>query len=80
MKTHSLVDCLHLLSLLSASGPSNSMRGASYLAGFDLRKDGGKSTVVLDIGGTSSDVGVLLPSGFPRQASAFTEVGGVRTK
>ena len=49
------------------------MRGASYLAGIDLVKqeNSGNSVVVVDIGGTSTDVGVLLPSGFPRQAAAF---------
>lgn len=53
------------------------MRGASYLAGIDLKsKDGpGKSMIVVDIGGTTTDVGVLLPSGFPRQAAAFIEGG-----
>ncbi|TCD68757.1 hypothetical protein EIP91_009903 [Steccherinum ochraceum] len=64
-----------------ASGPTNSMRGAAYLAGLDdvdsEREDRG--TVVVDIGGTTTDVGVLLPSGFPRQAGAFIEVAGVRT-
>ncbi|THU86391.1 hydantoinase/oxoprolinase [Dendrothele bispora CBS 962.96] len=64
-----------------SSGATNSMRGASYLAGIDLKKkDGtGKSMLVADVGGTTTDVGVLLPSGFPRQAAAFIEVGGVRT-
>ena len=70
-----------------ASGPTNSMRGAAFLAGLDDRTrsgDGGagekgKSTIVVDVGGTTSDVGVLLPSGFPRQAASFIEVGGVRT-
>ncbi|EMD31880.1 hypothetical protein CERSUDRAFT_109067 [Gelatoporia subvermispora B] len=64
-----------------ASGPTNSMRGAALLAGLDDRKNNQerKSTIVVDIGGTTTDVGVLLPSGFPRQAAAFIEVGGVRT-
>lgn len=64
-----------------ASGPTNSMRGAALLAGLDDRKTNQerKSTIVVDIGGTTTDVGVLLPSGFPRQAAAFIEVGGVRT-
>lgn len=64
-----------------ASGPTNSMRGAAYLAGLD-ESDGAqqsKSVIVVDIGGTTTDVGVLLPSGFPRQAAAFIEIGGVRT-
>ncbi|KAF9553636.1 Hydantoinase/oxoprolinase [Agrocybe pediades] len=63
-----------------SSGATNSMRGASYLAAIDLqRNDSGKSMIVVDIGGTTTDVGVLLPSGFPRQAAAFIEVAGVRT-
>ena len=49
------------------------MRGASYLAGIDLVKQesSGKGIIVVDVGGTTTDVGVLLPSGFPRQAAAF---------
>ena len=64
-----------------ASGPTNSMRGAAYLAGLDeLSSDhDDRLTVVVDIGGTTTDVGVLLPSGFPRQAGAFIELAGVRT-
>jgi N-methylhydantoinase A/oxoprolinase/acetone carboxylase beta subunit len=58
-----------------SSGATNSMRGASYLSGIDLKKKGGagKSMIVVDIGGTTTDVGVVLPSGFPRQAAAFIE-------
>ncbi|KAJ4385735.1 hypothetical protein N0V93_010165 [Gnomoniopsis smithogilvyi] len=58
-----------------SSGATNSMRGAAYLAGLDA---GGKSAIVVDIGGTTSDVGVILPSGLPRQASAYVTVAGVR--
>jgi DUF917 family protein len=36
------------------------------------------STIFVDVGGTTTDVGVLLPSGFPRQASAYVEVAGVK--
>src|SRR5690606_5402396 len=57
--------------LTFASGPTNSMRGAAYLSGL---RDG----IVVDIGGTSTDVGALV-QGFPREASAAVEVGGVRT-
>lgn len=35
--------------------------------------------IVADIGGTSTDVGVLLKSGFPRPAAAFVEIAGLRT-
>lgn len=64
-----------------ASGPTNSMRGAAFLAGLDDHKatEQRKSMIVVDVGGTTTDVGVLLPSGFPRQAASFIEVGGVRT-
>ncbi|MDI3269239.1 MAG: hydantoinase/oxoprolinase family protein [Bacillota bacterium] len=54
-----------------SSGPTNSMRGAAFLTGLH---DG----VVIDVGGTTTDVGVLR-QGFPRPAGATVEVGGVRT-
>ena len=54
-----------------ASGPTNSMRGAAFLSGI---RDG----VVVDVGGTTSDIGVLV-HGFPREASTAVSVAGVRT-
>jgi N-methylhydantoinase A/oxoprolinase/acetone carboxylase beta subunit len=54
-----------------ASGPTNSMRGAAFLSGLE---DG----VVVDVGGTTTDIG-YLKGGFPREANAAVEVGGVRT-
>ncbi|KAL1879017.1 hypothetical protein Plec18167_004313 [Paecilomyces lecythidis] len=54
---------------------TNSIRGAAYLSQSKLGKS---SKYVIDIGGTTTDIGCLLPSGFPRLASAFTEIGGVR--
>lgn len=57
--------------LTFASGPTNSMRGAAFLSGV-------KEAVVVDLGGTTSDVGMLV-SGFPREASLAVEIGGVRT-
>ena len=54
-----------------ASGPTNSMRGAAFLSGLD-------DAVVIDVGGTTTDVGCLR-HGFPREANAVVEVGGVRT-
>lgn len=64
-----------------ASGPTNSMTGAAFLASLD--KEGHRRSesqvIVIDIGGTTSDACALLPSGFPRQAPNFVEVGGVRT-
>jgi N-methylhydantoinase A/oxoprolinase/acetone carboxylase beta subunit len=54
-----------------ASGPTNSMRGASFLSGLD-------DALVIDVGGTTSDVG-MLKSSFPREANNVVEIGGVRT-
>ena len=34
--------------------------------------------MVLDIGGTTSDIGCLV-AGFPREANNVVEIGGVRT-
>lgn len=86
-----------------SSGATNSMRGASYLAGVGSTRSlsqgdeqtpqeagykgegsnggdaasntKGSNVIVVDIGGTTTDVGVLLSSGFPRQAAAFIEGG-----
>jgi len=57
--------------LTFASGPTNSMRGAAFLTGV-------KEAIVVDIGGTTTDVGALQ-HGFPRQAATVVDVGGVRT-
>ncbi len=57
--------------LTFASGPTNSMRGAAFLSGLT-------EAIVVDIGGTTADLG-SLKKGFPRQASMVVEVGGVRT-
>jgi N-methylhydantoinase A/oxoprolinase/acetone carboxylase beta subunit len=54
-----------------ASGPTNSMRGAAFLSGIE-------DALVVDVGGTTSDVG-CLKSGFPREANNVVEIGGVRT-
>jgi N-methylhydantoinase A/oxoprolinase/acetone carboxylase beta subunit len=57
--------------LTFASGPTNSMRGAAFLSGLT-------EAIVLDVGGTTTDAGVLV-AGFPREASFEISVGGVRT-
>ncbi|MFV0490598.1 MAG: hydantoinase/oxoprolinase N-terminal domain-containing protein [Pseudorhodobacter sp.] len=54
-----------------ASGATNSMRGAAHLSGLS-------DAMVVDVGGTTSDVGQLR-NGFPREANSVVEVGGVRT-
>ncbi|NIA25693.1 MAG: hydantoinase/oxoprolinase family protein [Gammaproteobacteria bacterium] len=57
--------------LTVGSGPTNSMRGACALAGIS-------DALVFDVGGTSTDVGILV-NGFPRESAFAVEVGGVRT-
>jgi N-methylhydantoinase A/oxoprolinase/acetone carboxylase beta subunit len=54
-----------------ASGPTNSMRGATFLSGIE-------NGVVVDVGGTTTDIG-YLKDGFPREANTAVEIGGVRT-
>ncbi|WP_105420509.1 MULTISPECIES: hydantoinase/oxoprolinase N-terminal domain-containing protein [Neorhizobium] len=54
-----------------ASGPTNSMRGAAFLTGLS-------DAMVVDVGGTTSDIGCLV-GGFPREANNIVHVGGVRT-
>lgn len=57
--------------LTFASGLTNSMRGAAWLSGL-------QDAIVVDIGGTTTDVGVLA-HGYPRETSMAIDVGGVRT-
>lgn len=54
-----------------ASGASNSIRGAAFLA----KK---KNAVVADIGGTTTDIGILV-DGFPHEAMTTIDIGQVRT-
>ena len=58
-----------------SSGPTNSMRGAAFLMQDQLNE----VMMVIDIGGTTTDVGLLQKNGFPRQAAAYSEISGVRT-
>lgn len=57
--------------LTIGSGPANSIRGAAYLSGHD-------DAIVIDVGGTTSDLGVVV-GGFPRESTLPREIGGVRT-
>ncbi len=50
---------------------SNSVRGAYVMTGI-------KDAIVVDMGGTTTNVGVL-EHGFPRESSFAAEIGGVRT-
>lgn len=54
-----------------ASGPTNSMRGAAFLTGL-------KDAAVIDIGGTTTDIGLLV-AGFPRSRSEGALIGGIPT-
>jgi N-methylhydantoinase A/oxoprolinase/acetone carboxylase beta subunit len=57
--------------LTMGSGPTNSMRGAAFLTGVT-------DAIVMDVGGTTTDIGVLA-NGFPRESSIAVDIGGVRT-
>lgn len=57
--------------LTIACGPTNSIRGASYLSKV-------KNAIVIDVGGTTTDFGVIQ-NGFPRESSVAVTIGGVRT-
>jgi len=54
-----------------SAGPTNSIRGAAFLAGVD-------DAVVVDVGGTTTDIGYVL-RGFPRETALPNVIGGVRT-
>jgi len=57
--------------LTIACGPTNSIRGAAFLSNLE-------NAMVLDVGGTTSDIGIIS-QGFPRESSIAVEIGGVRT-
>ncbi len=57
--------------LTIACGPTNSIRGACYLSSL-------KNAVVVDVGGTTTDLGVIQ-NGFPRESGVAVTIGGVRT-
>ena len=54
-----------------SAGPTNSIRGAAFLTGM-------KDAIVVDIGGTTTDLGFLV-KGFPRETATPHLIGGVRT-
>ena len=60
-----------LPALTIGGGPSNSIRGAVALTGLT-------EALVIDVGGTSTDVGAIA-QGFPRESAIGVELGGVRT-
>ncbi len=56
--------------LTISAGPTNSFIGASRLAAFE-------DAIVVDVGGTSTDIG-LIRKGFPRRSLNTSQIGGVR--
>jgi len=66
------IDYARLYPILTvACGPTNSIRGASYLSRIE-------NAIVIDVGGTTTDLGVIQ-NGFPRESSIAVTIGGVRT-
>ncbi|TLD06539.1 uncharacterized protein PgNI_08578 [Pyricularia grisea] len=59
-----------------SSGATNSIRGAAFLAGTEAIDRAG--SVVVDIGGTTTDVGYLLRNGYPRLAKSYSDLAGVK--
>lgn len=57
--------------LTVACGPTNSIRGAGYLSRLN-------NALVLDVGGTTTDAGVIQNS-FPRESGIAVTIGGIRT-
>ncbi len=57
--------------LTISSGPTNSIRGAGALSKID-------NGIVIDVGGTTSDGGVLV-NFFPRESTQAAQIGGVLT-
>ena len=57
--------------LTIGSGPANSIRGAAFLSGVE-------DAIVADVGGTTTDFGVLI-RGLPRESSEAVRIGGVST-
>ncbi len=57
--------------LTFASGPTNSMRGAAFLSGV-------QDALVLDVGGTTADIGAIA-GGFPRASAVAATFAEVRT-
>jgi N-methylhydantoinase A/oxoprolinase/acetone carboxylase beta subunit len=68
----SLIDIEHAIEcpvLTISAGPTNSFIGGARLAGKD-------SAIIVDIGGTSTDVG-LVSKGFPMRSINTSNIGGV---
>lgn len=73
-----LTDALHFPIKTLGCGPTNSMRGAALLCAGQQGIDSQQELFVCDIGGTTSDIGIVEPGGFPRLCNVGTTVGGVK--
>jgi N-methylhydantoinase A/oxoprolinase/acetone carboxylase beta subunit len=56
--------------LTIACGPTNSIRGAAFLSHL-------KDAIIVDVGGTTTDIGILV-NGFPRESLVAAEIAGQR--
>ncbi|MEA9389589.1 hydantoinase/oxoprolinase family protein [Acerihabitans sp. TG2] len=66
------INCAQRYPILTiGSGPTNSIRGAAQLSGL-------QECIICDIGGTTTDIGILV-QGFPRESSVAVTIGGVKT-
>lgn len=68
-----IIDLTHALEypvLTISAGPTNSFIGAGRLTGLS-------DAIIVDIGGTSTDIG-LIRKGFPRRSLNTSQVGGVK--
>ncbi|MDP1836321.1 MAG: hydantoinase/oxoprolinase family protein [Chlamydiales bacterium] len=66
----SLEEAIDIPVLTISAGPTNSFIGASRLTGI-------QDAVIVDIGGTSTDVG-LVKKGFPKRSLNTSNIGGIR--
>ena len=68
-----IIDLLHAIEypvLTISAGPTNSFIGASRLTGLS-------DALIVDVGGTSTDIG-LIKQGFPRRSLNTSHIGGVK--
>jgi N-methylhydantoinase A/oxoprolinase/acetone carboxylase beta subunit len=64
-------DMAMALPVMSFASGATTMRGAAFLSGI-------QDAIVVDVGGTSTDIGQLR-HGFPWEANSVVEIGEVRT-
>ena len=75
-----LTDALKFPIKTFGSGPTNSSRGAAYLIKQQFKtKISETGAIVVDVGGTTSDITILDKNLFPRQRLDNALLGGVRT-